>query len=77
MKNHVIDGFNLIRMFDFLIRFAIEVDTLNMSEPRPSSPFRCSKADPAENQFRTSLSGCATVALPLGLRPYNTCFVRT
>lgn len=54
MKNNVLDGFNLISIFDFLNRFVNKAGILKTVEALASLPTFL--ADPAETQFRTNLS---------------------
>ena len=82
MKSHIFDGNDPIKIFDFLTRFVNEADMLNMSEAQAFIALPTFLADPAETQFRTTLSGasrrggvtCWPEAVQYLLRTYATAF---
>lgn len=57
MINHVFDGNDTVKIFEFLTRFLNEAEVLNISQPQAFIAIPRFLADRSETQFRTNLSG--------------------
>lgn len=57
MKNHLFNGKDPIKIFDFLTHFVNEGDMLSISEVREFIALTTFSPNPAEIKFRTNLSG--------------------
>lgn len=60
LKNHVCNGNDQIKIFDFLTLFLDVDDMLNMSEAQAFIDLPTFLADPADTQYRTNLSGVSS-----------------
>lgn len=59
LNNQVYDGNDLIKIFDFLTRFVIKADMINMSEAQAIIVLQTFLIDPTGTQFSTKLIGAS------------------